>query len=312
MKNRGQHAPSDEEIREAVPPRAEGKELRIGAFVLVGVLSAFVALYLLTDPSTFRGRYTVTTTVEDAGGLRAGDPVQMRGVNIGRVQRFEMVDDAVRVSLEIEGEWRMPSDSRVRLVSLGLLGGRIVEVLPGTSRDPLEPRGHLPGEMVEGLSEAAGSLGGQAGTVLERIQELLGEPTVESLRASAVELRVLMGTLSELAAAQSEELGRLTSTLNRSASGLEEVTASGPQVARAIARADSTMALLNGTSAALNSAVSSLQAFLEGVERGQGTLGQLATNDSVYQNLNLALESVHLLATDLREHPERYLKLAIF
>ena len=50
-----------------------------------------------TDAATFRGRYIITTFVPNAGGIRRGDPVQMRGVNIGRVTDFQMVPDGVAV-----------------------------------------------------------------------------------------------------------------------------------------------------------------------------------------------------------------------
>ena len=43
---------------------------------------------------------TVLTAVTDAGGLRRGDPVQMRGVNIGRVVGFDMAPNGVEIRLE--------------------------------------------------------------------------------------------------------------------------------------------------------------------------------------------------------------------
>lgn len=309
-----QGVPSDEELHSAVPPRAGGKEVRIGLFVIAGVLSALVALFLLTDPAAFRGRYLVTTTVAEAGGLRRGDPVQMLGVNIGRVHAFELSDEqeAVDVVLEIEGRWKVPVDSRVRLVSLGLLGGRIADITPGPSSEYVRDGDVLPGEIVSGLADAAGDLGGEAEVVIDRVKSLLSDPTVEAVRSSAVELEKLLQSLNTLTEAQGQEMERLVASLNRSAEGLEEATGAGPDVARAIARADSTMLQLRRTSDTLSQTMGSLRTILERVERGEGTLGKLATDDSLYANLNRALESVARLTTDLRENPGRYVKLAIF
>ena len=69
--------PTDEELRNAMPRNRRRLEFRVGIFVLVGLFSALFALFLLTDPSTFRGRYRISTVVEDAGGIRKGDPIQM-------------------------------------------------------------------------------------------------------------------------------------------------------------------------------------------------------------------------------------------
>ncbi|TFH64304.1 MAG: MCE family protein, partial [Gemmatimonadales bacterium] len=100
--------PTDEELRNAIPRNKSRLEFRVGLFVLVGIVTALFALFLLTDPSTFRGRYRISTVVEDAGGIRRGDPVQMRGVNVGRVMSFSMAPQGVRITLEIEGAWDIP------------------------------------------------------------------------------------------------------------------------------------------------------------------------------------------------------------
>lgn len=303
--------PSPVDLEEAVPKQHGGRELRVGAFVLVGLLSFLAVLFLTTDPALFRGRYVVSTVVDHAGGMRAGDPVEMRGVNIGRVHDFSLTGERVRIALEIEGEWDIPVDSRTRITGTGLLGGRVVEVVRGSSSEMLPPGGEIPGTSMENLTDEAQELSGEARTTLRRIQDLLSEPTIGALQGSATELEGLLQELSAFTREQRAEVDRLVESLNRSAEGLEEA-ASGPEAARAVARADSALARLNATGESLERASASLESVLAGVERGEGTLGQLARNDSLYRNLNRAAESLHLLTTDLRENPGRYIRLEIF
>ncbi|MDP9349758.1 MAG: MlaD family protein, partial [Gemmatimonadota bacterium] len=127
-----------------VPMRSSSREIQLGFFVLAGIVAVIVALMMLTDPGTFRGRYHVATMVQSAGGLRKGDPVQMRGVNIGRVRGFAIEPEGVRIRMEMEREYPVPADSRVELESGGLLGGMIVEIVPGRSRAELEDGAVLP------------------------------------------------------------------------------------------------------------------------------------------------------------------------
>ena len=94
----------------------------VGLFLILGLMAVLAALFVLTDAAIFRGRYIVSTHVADAGGIRRGDPVQMRGVNIGRVQRFQIDKDRVEIRLELEGEYPVPKDSHVELKSSGLAG----------------------------------------------------------------------------------------------------------------------------------------------------------------------------------------------
>jgi phospholipid/cholesterol/gamma-HCH transport system substrate-binding protein len=305
------NGPTDSELAAALPPPSSGHEVRIGLFVLIGVVSFLLILFLLTDPATFRGRYMVTTEVDDAGGIRRGDPVQMRGVNIGRVHRFTMIPEGVRIILEIEGEWRIPSDSHARLVSAGILGGRTVDVVPGESERALRGGEPMPGLRVEGMFDTADALGADARDMMGRMSSLLDDPTITAIQEGAEELRALLVELSGMAAAQRSEIERLTASLNRSAEGIESV-ATGPELARTVARADSTLIRLNETSLTLDRAVGSLQALLDRVEAGEGTLGQLSRNDELYRNMSEAAASINLLATDLREHPERYIRFRLF
>ena len=309
---RARAEPSDADVRAAVPRTSGAKELRIGIFVLVGIISFVASLYILTNPSTFRGRYIVHTTVADAGGLRKGDPVRMKGVNIGRVHEFSLVTEGVTIDLEIEGEWTIPSDSRTRLAASGLLGGRTVEIIGGQSSEPVLSGGAIPGGLSGGIIDMADELGTQAGSVFERLEALLSEPTVTGVQAGVEEMRDLLTELSSIASAQGAELERLTGTLNRAAEGIEEASASAPDFASAVARADSALQRVNATSRTLDRAITSLDGLLTRIERGEGTLGQLVANDSLYNNLNLAAESVHLLATDVRENPKKYLTVEIF
>ena len=310
------NGPSEQDLRNASPAAAGNRYARVGVFVLVGFFSFVAALFLLTDPSTFRGRYFLTTTVDDAGGLRKGDPVQMRGVNIGRTHDFELLGDQVRVTLEVEGQWRVPVDSRGRLIELGVLGGKIVEVLPGSSSEYLESGENIPGVEYTGLLGTAEVLGERADVIMGRVEDMLSEPTIEAVQASAQDLRELLKELSGLAQDQSRQVADLTASLNRTAQSLEETSAAGPDLASAATsaatRADSTLAQLNRTSVRLDGVATSLGSILERIDRGEGTLGQLATNDSLYHTLTAAVESVQLLATDLREHPERYVKVSVF
>lgn len=304
--------PTDEELRTAVPRGQSNRQLQVGIFVILGVISVVAALFFLTDPSMFRGRYLATTSVENAGGIRKGDPIQMKGVNIGRVHDFVLSSEGVLITLELEGHWEVPADSRTRLVSSGILGGRTVEVVPGNGPEILRPGGSLPGENMPGLLDFPPDLGQNAEDVLQRLQGLLDSSTIESVQSSAGELRELLVHLSGLAEAQGQEVAKLTASLNRSAQGLETAAGSGEDWARAVARADSTLAIANQTSQSLLRASTSLETILQRMEAGEGTLGQLSTDSTLYENLAQTLESVKALVEDIKANPGRYVKVEIF
>lgn len=303
--------PTDAELDRATPSVAGGREVRIGIFVLLGVAAALTVLFLMTDPATFRGRYMVVTEVDDAGGIRKGDPVQMRGVNIGRVHDFAMVNERVAITLEIEGRWEIPVDSHTRLAGTGLLGGRTVEVVPGRSDVMLEPRESIPGEAAEGVLELAEVLGGELQETMGRIRTMLSDPTVAAIQASATDLERLLQTLTAAAEEQRGELASLSRSLSRSAARVEEITAE-VEIEKTLARADSTIVELRAAGSSLTRATATLEEILGRVERGEGTLGQLSRNDELYRSLNDAAQAIEHLARDVQENPGRYVRIRIF
>jgi phospholipid/cholesterol/gamma-HCH transport system substrate-binding protein len=303
--------PSDRDLDRAGPPAAGGREVRIGIFVLIGILSTLMLLFLLTDPATFRGRYMVVTQVDDAGGVRRGDPVQMMGVNIGRVHDFGLRDGRVDITLEVDGRWNIPADSRTRLTGVGLLGGRTVEVLPGTAEAYLRPGDTMPGESGEGMMELADILGTELREALTQVRALLSDTTVAAVQESVVEMERLLTAMTGIAEEQRGELLGLSRSLSRSAARVEEITGA-IEVEGTLARADSTVAELRAAGENLGRATASLEEILARLERGEGTLGQLSTNDELYRNLSDAAEAITFLARDVQQNPGRYIRLRIF
>jgi phospholipid/cholesterol/gamma-HCH transport system substrate-binding protein len=310
---------SPQEMAIVQPTRSPRREVQVGVFVLAGILAVLAALFILTDPGTFRGRYYVNTIVRDAGGIRARDPVQLSGVNIGRVDDLKLTPQGVRMRLEIEGKYHFPDDSKVRLTAKGLLGEMVADVLPGRSRTQAED-GEILGsaDQDQGLSGTAQDLagqakqvGGRADTLLARANLLLSQEAIGSVHTSAGELQAMLGSLQALAADQRVQLAALSASLRRSAAGIEGA-ATRPELARAIARTDSLTARLDAATGQLNQASSSLAVVMGRMERGEGTLGKLSKDDSLYNNLNSAVANLSQLTNDIRANPKKYLSVSVF
>ena len=308
----GQRGASDQELRAAAPQDVRRHDLRVGVFVLAGILGAVIALFLMTDPATLRGRYLLVTEVEDAGGIRRGDSVLMHGVNIGRIRGFSMTPGGqIDIIMEIDGDWEIPEDSYTRLAGAGLFGGRTMEIIMGTSDQIVEPMDTLLGlgGQSGGVIESAEALGQTAEDVLSQVRKLLDDTMVGTVRTSAIELQALIEQLHAIAGVQREQLAALTASLGRSAAGIE---AAGPDVERILTRSDSALVALNRTSVTLERAVGSLDVVLARVEAGEGTLGRLSQDDSLYVSLNHAAVAIGALAEDIQANPRKYVNLEIF
>ena len=58
--------------------------------------------------------------------------------------------------------------------------------------------------------------------------------------------------------------------------------------------------------------VASLNTILGRLERGEGTLGRLSTDDSLYEELEATVRTMRELMEDIKANPGRYLKIEVF
>lgn len=308
----------DKPLPEAPVRRGLDREVMVGLFVIGGVAAVVIALFTLTDAAMFRGRYVVTTVVPDAGGIRKGDPVLMRGVNIGRVQRFDIDKDQVAIRLEVEGEYRIPKDSRVEVKGQGLLGGMAADVVPGRSNELLRGGETLPGGFGAGMFDKVNELSASADKALGRVQALLSDTTVKNIESGSTELDRLLKEMRGTVGEQRGELLKLTTSLRKTSESLSQAT-SGPELDRAVKRMDSITLKLDEAAASLSRTSRSAEAVLGRMDRGEGSLGKLSKDDELYVNANEAVMSLNKAAAemqkllaDVRREPKRYFKVSVF
>lgn len=311
----GRIGATDAEIEAATPRGSGGKEAQVGVFVLLGLISFIIVLFWMTDPATFRGRYMLVTEVDHAGGVRSGDPIQMQGVNIGRVHDFEMLeDDRVVITMEINGEWQVPIGSSSVMGEAGLFGGRALEIIRGPGPGVYADHDTIQGEGAPGggILATVDQLSLRAESVLGSIDAMLSDSTVSSVQGTARQLETLLGELAGVVDEQRGELQSLTASLNRTAQGIEAASGAGENIAAAVASADSAMAMLAETSATLDTAIGSLNTVLGRMERGEGTLGRLSTDEALYVSMTSAAETLNALLADLQANPSKYINISIF
>jgi phospholipid/cholesterol/gamma-HCH transport system substrate-binding protein len=309
---------TDKPLPPPPPPRGKHREVWVGLFVVAGLIATVVTLAVMTDAALFRGRYIITSNVPNASGIRKGDPVQIRGVNIGRILGFTIGGQGVDLRLEIEGEYPIPKDSRLEIKASGLMGGMLADVIPGSSSEPAKWGDRIAGSTGVGLFDKMDELAGEADKVAIRVQGLLSDQMIKDLQGGATGARASLESLQAILNEQRGELRGLSASLKRSAEGLERVT-TGPELERTTKRLDELVGRLDGTQQALDRSSKSLQSILARMDRGEGTLGKLSTDDTLYRNaseatanLNKATVELNKLLADFQAHPKKYINLEIF
>lgn len=121
--------------------QSKGLEIIVGFFVCLGIAAVFILTMRvsnLANTHSFEG-YTVTAEFSNVGGLKAGAPVELAGVRIGRVSTIRVdphTYEAV-VSMHIGERYDLPRDSDARILTAGLLGEQYVGIGPGGDTENL-------------------------------------------------------------------------------------------------------------------------------------------------------------------------------
>ncbi len=115
-------------------------ETVLGAIVLAVALVFLVFSYSTANVGSVSG-YNITANFSTIGGLNIGDPVQISGVKVGSVAKVDLDPQTflARVTMSIMPSVKLPDDTAALISSTSLLGGRYMELQPGSSEDIMAP-----------------------------------------------------------------------------------------------------------------------------------------------------------------------------
>jgi phospholipid/cholesterol/gamma-HCH transport system substrate-binding protein len=125
---------------------ATSKEMRVGAFVLAGLIVAGIVIFLIGDEKRlFDAKVTFHTSFSDVQGLKAGAPVRLGGIDIGTVSRVAHADDPADNRLYVDMHIvkreapRIKQDTVAKVSNKGLLGDKMIELVGGSPSAPTIP-----------------------------------------------------------------------------------------------------------------------------------------------------------------------------
>jgi len=161
-------------------------ELKVGIFVFIGMIILVTFVLLIGDFKTWTSGFQVNFIFNFVNGVRVGAPVRFAGVDIGQVKaiKFIFLPQEQKTQVQIVGwlkkEINIPSDSTVWVNTLGLLGEKYIEIMPGrdyanrvtanqslvgTDPIPMHEVTQLAKNIVEDLDEGIVKLKNKEGTI---------------------------------------------------------------------------------------------------------------------------------------------------
>lgn len=301
------------------------KEVKVGLLGIVTFAIFYLGFNFLKGLDVFRTENEYFAYYSNVEGLQTSNPVMYNGVTIGRVVEVmpEQDRNRVKVMLAIKREIVVNDNSVAILSDNGLLGGKMIKLLI-QSGTPLKDEGTLKSEIEGGLMSG---LSERAAPVLKNADSLIVTLTsiVQQFDQTGVALKALIANANQttngvnaVVASNAKNLSAITANAATLTSNLNGLTTNldvqiKPILQKTNTFADSLNAMrLGQTVAQLNSSVTSLQVMLKEINQGKGTIGKLATDDSLYVNLDKTAANLASLMADLQANPKRYVHFSLF
>lgn len=292
--------------------KEERTDIRVGITVLIGIVMLLAGIAWAKHWHIGAAEETHEARFPSAAGLQVGDPVDVNGVKLGSVQEIKLEPTDVIVTMAFPDHIYLRSDASASIAMLELVGGKKIELRPGTSATSFPANGIIPGSnagdissivaMITSLSTTLTSITGKTDTLFTSLDGILRGDTFKTK---------LNHTLDEASGA----LAQVNTAANRASALFAEY---GPTLGRTLEATDSAMRNVSGiigenragfrvfidsgvrAVADARRSITRLDSLLSGGAQHNSLLYRLTQDDQFSQRVDSVLESLTKLSEQIR------------
>jgi phospholipid/cholesterol/gamma-HCH transport system substrate-binding protein len=304
-------------------------ETKIGLLTVIAITILILGYSYLRGNDVFSGSdkfYAIYNSVE---GLSVSKPVLVNGFQIGRVSKMELQPDGrTIVEFKVEPKYKVPNNTLAKLESADLLGSKVIVFEMGNSKVYAESEDTLKADVQGSLAESlqpiqkkAEDLIAKMDSSLAAINKILNPQFQKNIDRSFLSIANSLQTLEGTTKKIDNLVGSQTAHINGIMANAEDVSGNlktSTSHLNAIATNfetfsnDLSHSNIKQTMDNANKAVADLQASINKINDGHGSLGLLLNDDKLYKNLTDASANMDKLFIDLKAHPKRYVSFSVF
>jgi len=294
------------------------REFKVGLFAIIVISALYLGVNFLRGSDFFSDTKKYYVIYTNIGGLEVNNPVKINGVNVGRVGAKKLIQDGpennVVVQMELDFDFIIGKGARATLES-DLLGSMSIAIDDGDLTQPLAAGDTIAGDLQKGLQalfeESAKPIANSLEVTISKINTILTnfEGTSLSIKETLGSFKQTSDDVDKLIRANSLVLNQTITEFKNLATDLKSrVNELSPVLNKYGELADSLKAIeFNKTLGKFNDAIDQLSATIDNINNGNGTLGKLISNDSLYNTLNKTLEDFDKVMIHLEDEPNYFL-----
>ena len=312
------------------------KEIKVALLAIVAIVILFFGVRFLKGSELLSSVNTYYAIYDNIDGLAVANPVLINGYKVGQVERISLMQQRgnnVLVTFTVQEKINLGESARAVLATSDLLGSKAVVLDVGdVTNNPLADGDTLNATKEKGISELfqakALPIAEKFDSTLARFNQIIGAnddqglsnilgilvgdttsvtSAVNNLEATTKTASFLLQSNERRLNATIANLELLTNSLGDQETGLPPLLTKVNQILDTVNNLQ-----LEQTLNRLDQISQDLKSITAKIDQGEGSLGKLINDDSLYTNLNKSAEDLDRLLIDVRESPGRYVRFSVF
>lgn len=272
-------------------------EIRVGILVLLGIIIILWVFGWAKNITMNSQRKEIIVEFNSVAGLEIGDPVAINGVRKGYVDDIRIEKNKVHVIVNIGSEIVLKEDAKFQIMMLDLMGGKKVEIDPGSSAKELDYNLLQQGRFVGDIASAMAVFGSVETDLVDVIKEV--KVTLENLNNTLTDQDFNKDLRSSL-----YNLTQLTENLNKliieNRNGINQLLNSGIELSRSVNdffetnkdSISSTITSLKQTLDHSREMIIKVNDLIEKTNSGQNNIGKLMNDPEIVTDLKSTLNQL--------------------
>ncbi|MBV2168283.1 MAG: MCE family protein [Bdellovibrio sp.] len=263
-------------------------EFKVGLLVIVvGSLIAVMSMQVSDDPSYLGRSKKAWFLLPNAGGLIKNSAVRSAGIPVGVIKNITLQDGKARIDITVKSDVPLTTSASVEVKSQGILGDKHVEIYPGSPTDPpLDDNAQIltirDGSSIENLMTSVSEVTSSLKEVAKNLQEATSEDGTRRhvLGRIVKNIETLTGDLAQMTTENKEKIGDIVDDVHAVTSSLKDIMN------------DKSDKGLKETWARLSNSVKNLDEITSKINRGEGAIGKLVSDESTAENVSSAIDGL--------------------
>lgn len=300
------------------------KEARVG-FVVIGALAGLIwGFNYLKGTELFSTTNKYFAVYDNVEGLVATNPVFLNGFRIGQVDKIKYLADKsgkIIITLRINSDVFIAKNSKAIITTSDLLGTKAVEIEYSNEKSRAANKDTLIGQTKQSFTEEIRPFKDKAEGLVQSLDSLaaalrllVSPESRSSLKNTFKNFEHASLSIDKLVSDQNSKLRlminnaeQISLMIKNNSDKLQHIISNFSQISDTLAAINFAATVNNA-----NSVLSQTQLIMSKINQGEGSLGLLINNDSLYNNLSNASADLDKLLIDLKANPKRYLHFSVF